>query len=146
MWDFRICKNLALNSQLQQILIMTSYLHHMYFICDFYLLNNFKLNLQYVRIYKNALNLHQICTMWLDGICYPAPVAKLKRIYKFAYVQIWSKVCDFRLGNKFAHTFAHMRSRFFVPCVSGIKWKTHFLTDSAFSTLCPHKVENAESH
>ena len=45
------------------------------------------------------------------------------------------------------------------PLYGGIKWKTwglveiessgkinNFLTDSAFSTLCPHKVENAESH
>jgi hypothetical protein len=75
-------------------------------ISDFYLLNNFKFNLQYVRIYKNTLNLHQICTMWLDGICYPAPGAKLKQIYKFACMQIWSKVCDIGLRIKFAHTFA----------------------------------------
>jgi hypothetical protein len=71
--------------------------------------------------------------MWLDGICYPAPGAKLKRIYKFAYVHIWSKVCDFGLGFKFAHTFARMLSRFFV------------LFHSFIETQSPEEQENTLS-
>ncbi len=84
-------------------------------ICECCFHNDFTLNWQRLRLYKNTLNLHQIRTCVPYGIWNSAHGANSKQIYKFACVRIWSKVCEFEIDIKFTHTFAHMQIQFFVP-------------------------------
>jgi hypothetical protein len=71
----------------------------------------FAQNSPQIRITCKYKKRHHLCIkLAMRGIAVFAirhMVQSRSQIYNFAYVQMWWKMCDFKIRIKFAHTFAH---------------------------------------